>query len=331
MCGRTVRVPDLDGTIAPLPTPEMDHGDRGLAMALDALAALESGPAVVAEIEARPAIVKPVALSAPPAVEAVPIAIPEFQESASASSPRESVDPLKDLGTIPPPLEPSKPFSAGSARPFSWSKREFSWGAGGLLVGLLIGRLSVSQRPEPVVQGGAQPVAVAGAPNDAGTKQQDVPAVPADTKRAVEGRVTYLTAMGETRADVGARVLILPVKHPAASRIATRSFQAGASAGDVKLAQAAIRSLGGDFALADAEGRYEVFLASPGKYRLLIVSRYQPRADSAPKPDLLTALQEWFDQPLLLLGQTQFLTTDIQFDGQAGSLRDHLFPRDESL
>jgi hypothetical protein len=40
-CGWTLRVPDLDGTIRPLPDPGLDMGDSKLAQALDELASME--------------------------------------------------------------------------------------------------------------------------------------------------------------------------------------------------------------------------------------------------------------------------------------------------
>ena len=39
-CGRTIRVPSLDGTVAPVPAPELNAADAHLARALDELAAL---------------------------------------------------------------------------------------------------------------------------------------------------------------------------------------------------------------------------------------------------------------------------------------------------
>lgn len=323
MCGRTVRVPDLDGKVAPLPSPELDHGDRGLAQALDALAALESGPVVVAEQESAPPKVKLVPVSAAPAIEAVPIPTPDVQDITAPLMAPGAVDPLRDLAAIRPGRESE---AASRAQP-AWNKREVAIGVGGLVLGLLVGRISAPAGapvvPEP------QPQAVAVVPKP--VEGAPLAPAPANTKRALEGRVTYLTATDETRPDAGARVLILPIKHPAASRIAARSFQAGALAEDLKLAQAAIRTLGGDFAAADAEGRYEIHLANPGKYRLLIISRYQSRSDSDLNPDLEAVLKVWFDQPQSLVGQMQSFDSEFQFDGEKCGLRDHLFPKADAL
>src|SRR5215216_3266212 len=73
-CGRSIRVPNLDGTAAPLPKPAIDLSDRGLASALEQLASLEAG---VANDETRPPAQSTAArVAAPPPVMAVPVALP---------------------------------------------------------------------------------------------------------------------------------------------------------------------------------------------------------------------------------------------------------------
>src|SRR5262245_57683335 len=42
-CGRTIRIPELDGSIRPLPGAELNHKDADLAQALDALAQIAEG------------------------------------------------------------------------------------------------------------------------------------------------------------------------------------------------------------------------------------------------------------------------------------------------
>src|SRR6185436_14271417 len=42
-CGRSIRVPQLDGTLQPIPQPELNLQDAHLARALDELARLASG------------------------------------------------------------------------------------------------------------------------------------------------------------------------------------------------------------------------------------------------------------------------------------------------
>jgi hypothetical protein len=78
------------------------------------------------------------------------------------------------------------------------------------------------------------------------------------------------------------------------------------------------------------DGRYTVGLPAPGKFQLIIVSRYQGRGSGGESdPAEIAVLKDWFDKPQLFLGQTQSTLTTVQFDGQTSSTRDHVFPKAE--
>lgn len=348
MCGRTIRVPQLDGTIAPLPKPRLNHGDSGLAKALDALASLASDQPVAAQIDEQPA--KPVAivLAPAPAVEPVPIPVPWAPESLSPhrseglSRPTPAsldaqgmawpvADPLRELS------EMQSPSGARGRRP-SPGRRTLVMtgvvcGVIGISCGFLLGRMT-SRRDSAAASAAGVPNAtapeVAVQPDQAllGQGGEAAPASPSDLKLAIAGRVTYMSATGESMPDVGSRVLALPALRPETSKLLMKSFRAGANSSELKLAQASVRSLGGDFTLAGPDGHYEIRLPSTGKYLLLIVSKYQGR-DPETQTDAarLAVLQNWFDQPLGFVGQTQMLAVDVQFDGQRHSLRDHVFTK----
>ena len=202
----------------------------------------------------------------------------------------------------------------------------------GISSGFLLGRVTgtsdpgtaavpVAQNPAPAVAG--QPAPVAPGP---GVEAPDVSLTPAgDLKLAIEGRVTYVTATGENRPDVGARILVLPARRPAASKLSVMSFRAGANSSDIKLAQASVRSLGGDFALAGPDGHYEIQLSAVGPYQILMVSKYQARNPDTPTD--ASAIQDWFDQPRSFFGQTQVMSAPLQFNGQRSEIRDHVFPK----
>ena len=138
--------------------------------------------------------------------------------------------------------------------------------------------------------------------------------------------MTYTNSEGQTRPDAGARILVLPLQHPNVSRIAAGSFQSGATSQDLKLAQAVIRTLGGDFALVDATGKYTIQVANSGQYQLVILSRYQPRSEKQSTEEVAGFLHVWFDQPQVLLGQTQFFRAEMGLDVQKSQSRDHSFP-----
>ena len=347
MCGRTIRVPQLDGKTAPLPKPEMNHGDSGLAKALNALASLGDGAAAVAEVVAVPAKAVAIVLAPAPALEPIPIPVPlppepPVRPSApgisrptpppqnSDAPARPSADPFRELSSI----QPATAVRGGRA---GFEKRPLLitgavCGLLGISSGFLLGRVTgtsdpgtaavpVAQNPAPAVAG--QPAPVAPGPS---VEAPDVSLTPAgDLKLAIEGRVTYVTATGENRPDVGARILVLPARRPAASKLSVMSFRAGANSSDIKLAQASVRSLGGDFALAGPDGHYEIQLSAVGPYQILMVSKYQARNPDTPTD--ASEIQDWFDQPRSFFGQTQVMSAPLQFNGQRSEIRDHVFPK----
>ena len=353
MCGRTIRVPKLDGTVAPLPTPKLNHGDSGLARALDALASLGGANASAhTDLETtRPAPPLAIVLGPAPPVKAVPIPVPLPPEPtqhspdspisrptpppwpASVAVKSSGMDPLLELAA----LQTSSPSRAAVG---SCTQRRLllAGGISGLLgigFGFLLGRTTsrsevATTRPVEIEIPAAPPQP---APPGLGAGQGVAPAPVADTgdlRLAIEGRVTFVNAAGESRPDSGARILVIPARRQGTLRLPVMSFRAGANEADMRVAQASIRALGGDYALASVDGHYEVRLPAPGKYHLLIVSKYQGRsAEQVNDPAGVAVLKEWFDQPRLFFGQTQSTLADVQFDGERRSIRDHVFPKAE--
>ena len=367
-CGRTIRVPDLDGTISPLPRPELDYADRGLAQALNELANLGAGEEenqANAEGRNSPPLPKPVAmgLAPPPSIKAValpaqlpPSPLPSVgsskpkADSASDDHPSISnsdklIDPLKELAAMSPP-------GRGDVRPQSRSTAQLlSAGAGcvfvGLVTGVFIGRMTIdverqADSPAAISPPSVAPVAVSPAPVVSGQGAPTISppldgAAPAglppavmDRSQTLAGHVSYINADGESRPDSGARILVLPPTREGTSKLGVDSFRTGGGDADLRVAQASIRALGGDFAVSDSDGRYEVQLPVAGEYRLIIVSRYQGRGSGGEGDRAeIAALKDWFDKPQLFLGQTQSTLAAVQFDGKASQIRDHLFPKAE--
>jgi hypothetical protein len=346
-CGRTIRVPQLDGKTAPLPKPEMNHGDSGLAKALNALASLGDGAAAVAEVEPVPAKAVAIVLAPAPALEPIPVPVPLPPEppvrpavagishptppphSREASAPP-SADLFRELSSIQPPSGSRSRRSLSEKQPLLITG--VVCGLLGIGSGFLLGRMTgsgdsgtvavpIAQNPAPAEAG---PLAPAAPGPGIATPEESLTLV-GDLKLAIEGRVTYVTATGENRPDVGARILVLPARRPAASKLSVMSFRAGANSSDVKLAQASVRALGGDFVLAGPDGHYEIKLSAIGPYQLLIVSKYQAR-DPDTQTDV-SAIQDWFDQPRSFFGQTQVMSAPLQFNGQRSEIRDHVFPK----
>jgi hypothetical protein len=145
---------------------------------------------------------------------------------------------------------------------------------------------------------------------------------------ALRGRITYVAANGDARPDVGARVFALPETNSRNVRAASLGFLPGAAETDVRLAQETLRGLGGGYALADADGQYELLLPTAGTYQLLFVSRYAP-ADARRRPpaELSGLLETFFEQPQRLLGKTDYSLATFRCRGGDAELRDHVFQR----
>lgn len=343
-CGRTIRIPDLDGKVKPLPKPELNLGDSELAGALDALARLdsvraapatsggdrhESSPRAIAvkaaeirELEPAP-VAQPVAIE--PVARAEPAVSPKNGPALESAGARSSADALDELIR----LDPAATVAATSrSRSGSKSRLVAIVVGGGLLfgMGVLTGRLTA---PDPAVNPATTGDRSGGAPADpaealpAGT----IPAEPAvEAIPALSGRLTY-ASQGGVQPDAGARVVVLPAEREGTAKLPVVGFRAGAAPADQTLARTSIRALGGDYTTADDQGRYTVRLATAGEYRVLFLSRFQPRDEAGfLEPSLQEALANYFDRPAALIGPVAYEFVEFTFRGEDAVPRDHVFP-----
>jgi hypothetical protein len=143
---------------------------------------------------------------------------------------------------------------------------------------------------------------------------------------AVTGRVTYKTQDGSTLPDHHARILVLPREREGTLKLSPVGFRAADDPADVRLASAAVKSLGGDFAQADNGGNFEVHLPNPGTFHIVILSNYSQRRDSEElDPELLRVLAPYFEQPANLVGRTKAHFDQVRYKGGAAEIRDHAF------
>lgn len=343
-CGRTIRIPDLDGQVKPLPKPELNLGDSGLAGALDALARLD------APEETRPSTEKgvpaaPVAVAAPqvrelgpaPAAQPVPVEPPLPAEPAEPSPPgsatmaasapgRQAVDPLDEIIRLNPAAARSETMTP--ARTTSATLLAVV-GIGAVVVfglGIIVGRITA---PAPAIATNAERSTPTPEPATEARPTSPIPPEPsAELSPALSGRLTYATADG-VAPDSGARIIVLPEKREGTAKLPVAGFRAGAHEADQTLARTSIRALGGDYEIADEEGRYTVRLASAGAYHVLFISRFQPRDDAAfLEPALQEALSAYFDRPTALVGPVAYEFTEFTFRGDKAVPRDHVFERE---
>ena len=346
MCGRSIRVPLLDGSVAPLPQLELNLEDQGLASALDKLAGLvdggaakgqESAELVATAPRARVAVEAPEPIPLPEPIELPPAPTPRVIEPEPVRAPHSL--PLAErpaaashdevLASIGRPAieqersnEPAAAHRVLSTSPRTRRRTTMLWMIAvpaALGVGFLLGRWSVTTPPplEAVAPPPAPQVAPAAA----------IPAGVAETP-ALTGRISYVAVDGATRPDAGARILILPEQRQGTAKLPPEGFRPGANEEDQRLARAAIRALGGDFAIADAEGRYEAQLPQAGLYQVILLSRYQARAEGTPvEASVMQFLATYFDRPAQIVGTASTHLSQFRYRGSGTSPRDQTFER----
>lgn len=347
-CGRTIRVPDPEGFVQPLPELKLNLKDAKLATALEELAMFGQDAAViegesavpVPEGECNPPKL-PIAPSAPvpirvePVVVAKPIPIEIYDTQKPA--PVASMQELATLASQPPPRDPTdeKPivdvemtFGQRDVVRASSNRSVTSWIVVASLLSFIVGfaagrwdRSSVTV-PKMVAGPDGKPlVAKSNSPTDAVTS--DKPSA------AVKGRITYQTDSGERQFDRGARVLLLPEKRAGTTKLAVNGFRSADADADGQVAAASLRALGGDVAIVDDAGNFESTALKPGTYRILALSHFQPREDRAAiEPSVKALLESYFDKPEQLLGKCRYQVAELKVSGHAPAIWDHLFERE---
>lgn len=324
-CGRTIRVPELDGSVAPLPPPEIDSDDSHLARALDELAALaqiEHLTPVAVQDEAEPDDESPQPLPEPVPVEIpVPVTVPSVVLPAVASVEAQSVADvakvLEELNQTPDPEPAAVPpptYATTSAPAAQWP---LVWLAVGpvlcLLIGLCAGWMIGSSR---------------------GPRAPSVPA-PAVAAKAAEGggiqargRISYQAEDGQTHPDVGAGVLLLPAVWDAANRLYPAGLRPADSPADQRVAAAVAEAMQGGLTWTNAAGEFELSVPAPGTYRLVVLSRLAARPDDKPiESQDLEKLRSCLHDPDAALGRRAYVIRDVEVSGMTSPVWDHQFPR----
>lgn len=340
-CGRTLRVPNLDGTVQSLPKPEMDLEDSSLVKALDELASIgksnvsgsrpqpKSQPAErVEELEPIPQP-KPVVLDVPQPVE--PVAPPKrvgpatakSDVTAPARSPSRELESLARSPSVMDRVDQDVPRQGWlSARNVFLLSCTIGITAAG--VGYVAGRIGgankdttgkspdrnnvLAQKGDPRGRSGQDPFAAA----------------------TIHGRITYKTTDGGSLPDSGARILVLPAQREGEAKLSVAGFRVSDSASDFRVAKSEMKKLGGAVAIADEKGNYELPLSTAGEYRMLVLSHYQARDAEEPiDPELVTLLATYFDRPHQLLGRLRYAASELRYKGDAPITWDHSFDKED--
>lgn len=317
-CGRTIRVPNLDGTVSPLPSPKLDLDDTALRAALGAFASIDSGQTSGdsnvsggEESAANSPQASPQVQSAVPREESAPVAVahplvevevhtpsPEVAHSEPPAGSERSIS-LEELEL----LDVAVPILDETPEGISRQRVLLACGMSiclGLLIGWIWGRSGVVSPSEGGATTAVAPDAI-----------PEIPVVPmqegigAEVPRlALNGRITYETATHETRPDKGARVMLLPVTRGGTAKLTEAGFRANADPIDSEMLRESVRVLGGAFTLADEAGGYQLEKLAAGEYLLVIASRFQSRDNDQTLPqESVQVLNRYFAFPARLLGQ----------------------------
>ena len=316
-CGRSLRVPELDGRTRRLPDPQTAvKDDSRLLSALTELSVLDSDaqksasevPAHEAgqgtsEAADRVVSLEPIAVSEPIEVE--------ISQAAAAEVSYESGEPIAIAESLNE-LAALEQSSAGGqvSDDLLLEMREASRGqhritpllASGvamLLLGVCVGWW-VGHRPS----GSAD---IVDAPADELPLPEADPlnkARPAGDAMTVRGTVEYQDAAGRMLPDAGAMVLLLPVDRLGSIKLNARSLKRPAENPDLVATVAALSALGGDVGLADDDGVYQLTSAQSADCILIVISQHLERPDDVPPaPSLVKAIESWFDSSNHLFGR----------------------------
>lgn len=341
-CGRSIRVPLLDGSLPPLPQPELNLQDTQLTRALDELARLanpDSSPVVVTfetavdtdeedENEIPQLIPEPIPIEVP--IPPTPIAInPPMQDddesesleprhAHSAQTPSIKYDVLAELAAVAPAdadLNSRKPAPVRQTesrpqRDLGSLPRMLLFVAiafvGGMLferfVKLFESRGPVSANVSAVEPGDAKPNSVS----------------------QVTGRITYKSADGTSQPDRGARVIAFPIQREGEAKLSVIGFRPADGDVDAHVASATLHAMGGALATADEAGQFRLELPA-GTYQLLILSHFQSGDEKqTPDPALQKLLAAYFDKPDDVLGRVKYDFSPLRVKG-TGDVRDQSF------
>lgn len=320
-CGRTIRVPELDGSLAPVPAPGLNSDDEHLARALDELGALAQ-----IDLQALPAaedLEEPDDEIPQPLPEPVPMEIPipitpavvsldlPSVPAISTAPPGPSVDVLAELAAASPrefvTAQPAPQTTIGHPR---WLLIAAFAPLLTLLVGLglgwTIGRLSSHSADAPLTPAEKNVIA--------------------DASARVRGRISYQTPEGTIEPDVGAAVLLLPESWDAVNRLAPAGLRPADAVLDQEFVAVAITGMQGRLGFANAAGEFDLSASTEGKQRVLVLSRLSARPEgTAIAPEDLTLLQGYLQDPEATLGQRSYVLKTVEVREGAETVWDHQF------
>lgn len=271
-CGRSVLVPH-DGDVATSTKQASKRGEHpGLFDALQELSALGSLDADDPAPRILPELLKPDLNSAlwelaaaAPVVQQQPVKPSKITAAFQSETRRFSLLPL----TLMLPA-----FAAGLLMGTFWRSRDH------LDAATADPKSTVATAPEAAIQR------------------------PAAGERQLQGIVRFVNDAGNTAADAGAIVLLLPTHNTTTLRLDARPLRESADSKARHAIEAALETLGGSVHQADDAGTWTAQVPSNVALTMIVISRHRSRTDSQPvSAEILESLSRWFDSPIHMTGQ----------------------------
>ena len=344
-CGRSLRVPAGGGRAEPAPKPTMDSNDAELKSALNELATIGRANDQQPTPHQKPAepvkSITPVPPAAPISVEpllpADPIDLHAGTRPRSTGNEASLSDQVAELDVADPTQSHQR------SRPSD--RRRRTWRTVvtlpvvllmacvamiAFMSGYLVGQRSVPLFP---TEADANHSSNSNEPNADGNEsgKTDVDGdhgnVAAKSEpKVLRGRIIYETPNGESRPDVGARVIVFSREDVATAKLSVKGFRTGDKLDVVESATTAIRAIGGDLAVVDERGEFRITLANAGTYPVLVLSGHRPRDDSLQiDPELRAKLETHFQNPDHLIRHVSYHFALVRYDGNGTLNWDHSF------
>lgn len=360
-CGRSLRVPDLDGSVRPLPKVKMNLADSELRKALNELADLdqssaqsagdaiefdaldEGGRSTQPKPDGRPEIIPVAPQPAPKPIELQPIVplVREPQHVAGRGTQHsdgawkavvelvegdssESLVPQAEpqLEGLPPSLKHAVAPSVSRGKHVELGP-SFWFAVVGALAAVFTGGFWTGRLTvsSPIV-----PI----------LKSEQVQAEPPGKSEqlatnqlatSIRGRITYRPEAGANKPDRGARVIALPLDWAGKAKLQTIGFRGADSAEDQRIARASLQAMGGDLAVTDESGEFSLSLQSGGQFLLVVLSGSMPRPDADDTQSAQQQLSPYFDRPQQLLGKVMVHVERMSWSGDSAQPWDHVFQR----
>lgn len=330
-CGRSLRVPELDGRTRKLPAKRKPSADDSLINALSELSSLDTGHPVNESDSPQPLAERmtPAAIEKQFAVPADPIPAAEMAE-VETEWPDEGFEPVypDTPVAVGESLNELAALDSGDGHVSSELLADMraagshSWLTVPSLVFAMIGTAAGVALGWWLTAEGHLPAQVAindksNALPEQSTFKPNAALPPATADSVFQGTVEYQDATGHLLPDTGALVLLLPQ-----SRIDRRLFDGkllrNANADlDRESMISAMNDAGATVVRAGDEGAYAAPTGDSGVFHLVVISRHVERPDDIPvSQDVLAVLGDWFESPNHITGQLAVQMDDVSPEGR---------------